>query len=71
MNPSTVPAQTPAQEEEGPTLQAFLAFLAKDMDEHPERLRPLDMKLFERIRELTKGIEVDLDAPLPEDDDDE
>ncbi|MBR5949875.1 MAG: type II toxin-antitoxin system PrlF family antitoxin [Actinomycetaceae bacterium] len=55
------------EEHNAPVLESFLAFLAKDIDEHPERLRPLDMGLLELARELTEGVEVDLNAPLPED----
>ena len=53
---------------EDPVLGRFLAFVEQDMERHPERLRVLDIELAERMRSLTDGVEVDLDAPLsPED----
>lgn len=53
---------------EDPALGAFLAFLARDMAEHPERLRAVDASLPERIRSLVGSLDVDLDASLPADD---
>ncbi|MCL4770475.1 MAG: type II toxin-antitoxin system PrlF family antitoxin [Burkholderiaceae bacterium] len=51
-----------------PALNPFLAFLGKDIDEHPERLQRMTTELIQRAQELAAGIEVDLDAPLsPED----
>ena len=54
----------PSAGEEDPALGRFLAFLARDIAEHPERLRALDTGLVRRLRSLTRGAEVDLDAPL-------
>jgi len=56
--------------EEGvdPVLGAFLAFLAQDIAQHPERLKPLDKGFVQRLQSLTGGIDVDLDAPLAADD---
>ena len=45
-------------------LAPFLSFLARDMAEHPERLRAVDAGFAKRIRALASGVEVDLDAPL-------
>lgn len=56
-------------DEEDPVVLAFLDFLERDMIAHPERLQPMDPELYARATELVKGIEVDLDAPLPPDDD--
>ncbi len=53
---------------EDPVLNLFLAFLGKDIDEHPERLQRVTADLIQRGQELAAGIEVDLNAPLsPED----
>lgn len=58
-----------AQEEGDPALAPFLELLARDMVERPAALAPLDPDLLSRARELTRGVEVDLDEPLePEDD---
>jgi len=51
-----------------PALDAFLDFLAKDMTQHPERLKALDKALVQRVQALTAGVAVDLDAPLSADD---
>ncbi|MFM9969300.1 MAG: type II toxin-antitoxin system PrlF family antitoxin [Burkholderiales bacterium] len=53
-----------AEEDEDPALGKFLEFLARDMQEHPQKLRVMDKGLVKRIRALTKGIKVDLDARL-------
>jgi antitoxin PrlF len=47
-------------------LAAFIAFLARDMAEHPERLQAVDASFVQRIQALVAGVEVDLDAPLSE-----
>lgn len=53
---------------EDPVIGNFLAFLEKDMTEHPERLRPLDTAWLSRMNELVGDVQVelaDLDKPLP------
>jgi antitoxin PrlF len=54
--------------EDDPVLGHFLGFLAHDMANHPERIRALDTGLARRIRSLVGDVEVDLDAPLPDED---
>ena len=49
---------------EDPALGQFLAFLARDIGNHPERLQALDAGLVQRLRGLTDKVEVDLDAAL-------
>jgi antitoxin PrlF len=57
-----------AAEESDPVVGKFLAFLARDMAAHPERIRDVDPALLRRARSIVKGVKVDLDAPLlPED----
>jgi antitoxin PrlF len=51
-----------------PALAPFLGFLARDLAEHPERLRALDAGLAQRIQTLVGAVEVDLGAPLSADD---
>lgn len=56
-------------EEDDPVLGGFLHFLARDIADHPERLRAVDTDWVARIHALVGEVEVDLDAPLsPEDD---
>ena len=57
-----------ASEGDDPVLGQFLGFLARDMASHPERLRAVDAGLVQRLQSLVGGIEVDLDAALPADD---
>ena len=54
--------------EEDPAIGAFLNFLEKDIIEHPDRLQPLTQAYANELLASIEGIEVDLDAPLPDDD---
>ena len=51
-----------------PALQPFLALLARDIAEHPERLMALDPAWLPRLQALIGDVAVDLDAPLSADD---
>lgn len=53
---------------EDPALGAFLDLLEADIQAHPERLKSFDGPLHARLEALVGGIQVDLDAPLSEDD---
>lgn len=55
-------------EDEDPVVTRFLDFLEQDMLAHPERLAPLDPTLLQRAVDLVADVEVDLDAPLEDDD---
>lgn len=58
-----------ARAEEGdPVIGKFLEFLARDMTNQPARIRPVPKSLVARGKGLVKGVRVDLDAALPEDD---
>ena len=57
-----------AAEGDDPLLGQFLAFLAREIACHPDRLQSVDAGLVERIQSLVGRVEVDLDAPLPADD---
>ena len=62
------------EEHNDPVLEPLLALLARDIEEHPERLRPLSQELLRRIDDLVGDVnldDVDLNAPLPPDDDDD
>ena len=55
-------------EKSDPVVEKFLAFLARDMESHPEQIRGISPALLRRARSLVKGVKIDLDAPLqPED----
>ncbi len=70
IRPSGEVVLTRAEAPEGndPVLGQFLAFLARDIASHPERLQAVDAGLVERLHSLVGGIEVDLDAALSADD---
>jgi antitoxin PrlF len=51
-----------------PALAPFLGLLARDLAEHPERLKAVGADFVRRIQALVGGVEVDLDAPLSADD---
>ena len=55
-------------EGDDPVLGPFLDFLTRDLANHPERLRAVDAGLVQRLQSLVSGVEVDLDAALPADD---
>jgi len=50
-----------------PVIGHFLEFLAADMSQNPERILSLDTNLAKRIDALVGDVEVDLDAPLAND----
>jgi antitoxin PrlF len=51
-------------EVDDPALLGFLDLIERDIDAHPERLRPVPADLVERGRALVVGVDVDLDTPL-------
>ena len=55
-------------EESDPVLGDFLAFLANDIANNPERIQAVDTSFMQRIQSLVKEVAVDLDAPLSVDD---
>jgi len=61
--------QTHALEHDDPVIKHFLSFLENDIQHHPQHLKPLSKARMTRISELTKDVQYDLNAPLPEDDD--
>jgi antitoxin PrlF len=50
-----------------PVIGGFLKFLARDMTNEPGRIQPVQKSLLARGKALVKGVKVDLDAPLPDD----
>lgn len=55
-------------DEGDPVIGKFLEFLTRDMTNKPERVRPVPKSLVTRGKGLVKGVRVDLDAALPEED---
>jgi antitoxin PrlF len=53
--------------EDDAILDAFLAFLASDLEAHPERLQPLSSGSIADAVELTEGIVVGDDEVFPDD----
>ncbi len=53
--------------EADPVLGAYLAFLERDMQAHPERIQPLPAGLIARSQELVGDVEVDPDEDLGDD----
>ena len=62
-----VMARKSTQEVEDPVIEQFLQFLAKDMAHNPSQIKPFDASLMSRAAYLTDGMDVDLDAPLTDD----
>lgn len=54
--------------EDDQILGKFLCFLAHDIEAHPEHLQGVDAGFVGRVKKLVRGVDVDLDAPLPADD---
>ena len=55
---------SPEAEEADPVVGAFLAFLAEDLTQHPERLRGMPRTLLRRARTLARGISIDHSAAI-------
>jgi antitoxin PrlF len=54
-------------DDDDPVLDAFVAFLAHDIESHPERLERLSAGSIARAVELTEGIDVGDDQVFPTD----
>jgi antitoxin PrlF len=55
-------------EDDDPALGEFLMFLDRDIKANPQCIRPFPSELIERARFLTANVEVDMDEPLPSED---
>lgn len=51
-----------------PAVMAFLSFIGRDLETHPDRIQALGADFMARVSSLTKGVQVDLDASLSPDD---
>lgn len=57
-----------SEKEEDPVLGEFLNFIAQDMQKNPQRLQTIKPDLLTRIQSLVVDVDVDLDAPLSDED---
>lgn len=55
--------------EHDPAIGQFLHFLANDIQQNPQRLQSIDSGLVKRVLSLVTDVELDLDAPLLDEDD--
>ena len=67
-NGEVVLARAETSAADDPVLAQFLAFLARDLAHHPERLRSIDTALVQRLQSLVGDIDIDLDSALSADD---
>ena len=51
-----------------PATELVLGLLTKDIADHPARVQSVDAGFAERLRRLTDGVEVDVNAALSPDD---
>ena len=56
-----------AQLEDDPIVEAFLGFLAEDVQCHSNRIAPLSQAAMERVQKLTQDVVVENSEILPED----
>jgi antitoxin PrlF len=54
--------------ENDPVLGKFLSFLAEDISKNPQHIRAISSDIVDRIRCLVADVELDLDAPLSDED---
>ncbi|MGE0119164.1 MAG: type II toxin-antitoxin system PrlF family antitoxin [Dongiaceae bacterium] len=64
----TVLLERRSAEADDPVLDKFLKFLARDIAAGAGSVRPITPELVNRMNALVGDVEVDLDAPLPPDD---
>ena len=53
--------------EDDPVLAKFLEFLARDIENNPQKLVPLTQEMLDESYRLVGNIDIDLDAPLEDD----
>jgi antitoxin PrlF len=51
-----------------PLLGKFLSFLAQDLTNQPQQIQPVNAKLVDRLQALVGAVEIDIDAPLADED---
>ncbi len=55
-------------EENDPVLGRFLNFLAQDMQQNPQHIQAMSSELVSHVQSLVSGVDLDLDAPLLDED---
>jgi antitoxin PrlF len=60
-------AEAAHEVERDPVVSAYLAFLERDLRDHPERLQPFTEDELARLDGLTKGVVVSDDESIPDD----
>ena len=63
----SVSEEATTQSEADPVMAAFLSFLDRDISQTPDRVKPLSATRIKEARELTKGVKVRDDEPIPDD----
>jgi antitoxin PrlF len=53
-----------ADENSDPALRSFLAFLARDVERHPENLKAFPPELKKRLAGLVEGVAIDLESTI-------
>mgnify|MGYP000005736772 CR=1 FL=1 len=56
------------QPEDDPVLEQFLSFIAHDLTNNPQRLQAISSATVNRIHFLVERVDLDLDAPLYDED---
>lgn len=56
------------QTESDPVLGKFLNFLAQDIETNPQQLQAMSSDLASHVQSLVSGVDLDLDAPLLDED---
>ena len=56
------------QQDVDPALSSFLSFLAEDIQQNPEHLKVVTPELMSRIENLISDVDIDLNAPLNDED---
>lgn len=51
-----------------PILGQFLNFLARDIEKNPQHLQAISVDLLNRVQSLVSEVEIDLNAPLSDED---
>ena len=59
----------PAVQQDPPELEQFLGFLDKDIESSPQNIRPLSKTLVRQWEDLVGNVEIDLYAPLVDEED--
>jgi antitoxin PrlF len=49
-------------------LGKFLNFLAQDMEQNPQHIQAISSNLVSHVQSLVSGVDLDLDAPLVDED---